>query len=29
MQAQYLGFATPENFRALAEQASTSVVAPQ
>ena len=29
MQAQYLGFATPENFRALAEQASASVVAPQ
>ena len=29
MQAQYLGFATPENFRALAEQASASVVASQ
>ena len=29
MQAQYQGFATPENFRALAEQASASVVASQ
>lgn len=31
MQAQYLGFATPENFRAMAEQAagSASVVASQ